>query len=655
MYALDYFFATKPAGKAIMLIAICALMTALGGFLYFQFAIPQRSKDLPESLWTAWTFIADSGAHASEDTFRKRLVAVPISIGGMFFFALLVGLMTDAVASKVDQLSKGESRVLEENHTLIIGWTKKTIPLVKELAIANKTRGNKRSIVILGDAPKEEMDGNLKQNLPLPDRFGTKVVTRSGSATSIDDLKLCSASLARTIVVLSPALSPLKADAIVIQTCTLLANSPEIRADIIAELAELDHVSELQGIIGTLLPFGQSKMLKASTSPYMSSNCHLKVWLRRRRKMVPVATGDMALRIMVKRALEPGTVEVLKELLQFEGCEFRLKYWPELVGRKFSEMIFLFPDAIPCGLRKTLPSGQSCTLVNPPPGTVIEEGDRLLVISENDESYKPAATLYVPPHVPSLTTKTSHKKPSLNVLIVGWRNDLDDVLHLIDSSVSRGSQVTVLSIVKPQELLEDDFKLKHASIRHIYGDPLSLKVLKELPVEAFDKVIILMDEDKGPDLNNTAVTAMFIRHIQIERGRKDSTIVAELPTLEDTALQEVHGAWLDDTVDPDYLQAMVLANLAEDVDVGSVLDKVVGDSQNTMVLQQVTSYLQDDVESEKLTFWELQARAVQKGEIIVAHKCAANGNQWVTNPPNKSEKLAWVAGDELLVLPRASS
>lgn len=55
------------------------------------------------------------------------------------------------------------------------GWTPKTIPLVRELTVANKTRGLKRTIVVLGDRDKEEMDEDMRTALPNSERSGSKV------------------------------------------------------------------------------------------------------------------------------------------------------------------------------------------------------------------------------------------------------------------------------------------------------------------------------------------------------------------------------------------------------------------------------------------------------------------------------------------------
>lgn len=43
--------------------------------------------------------------------------------------------------------------------------------------------------------------------------------------------------------------------------------------------------------------------------------------------MVPVATGDFVMRMLVERALQPEIAAVAGELLHFEGSEFRFRRW----------------------------------------------------------------------------------------------------------------------------------------------------------------------------------------------------------------------------------------------------------------------------------------------------------------------------------------
>ena len=77
-----------------------------------------------------------------------RLTSLLITLGGMFIFALMVGLVTDGISEYVDDLKKGKSRVLERDHTLILGWSDKVPPLVNELALANESEGEALTLII---------------------------------------------------------------------------------------------------------------------------------------------------------------------------------------------------------------------------------------------------------------------------------------------------------------------------------------------------------------------------------------------------------------------------------------------------------------------------------------------------------------------------
>lgn len=655
IYALDSFFATEPAGKALVLLAICASMTAVGGVLFCK-AGEAEGEDISitESFWSAWTFISDPGTHADVDKFRQRLVAVPLTMGGMLFFALLVGLMSDAVSARVDHLQKGSSPVIEENHTIIVGWTPKTVPLVRELTVANQSRGLKRSIVVLGDRDKEEMDEDMRIALPASERSGSKIVTRSGVPTETEDLRRCSAAMARAIILLSPAgLPPHEADALILHTALVMAYLSELKADIVVELAELENVNLLKQVLSSLMSYSTKQLPETlKHSPLVSSHPALLLHAGDRvQKMVPVATGDIVMRMLVERALQPETAAVAGELLQFEGSEFRFKRWPELVGKTFGEILYLFDNAVPCGMRKSRPNSQGgYTLINPPPETVFEERDRLLVISEDEDSYQPGVS-HAPQHAPHVPGVEKHVKQVLKVLICGWRNDLHDVLRLIDNNVARGSEVTILS--KKDENIIKELKLgsslHNLKLIYKYGDPVSIKALEKLPLEQYQKSIILSDLGEGTNTHFATTTAMLIRHIQFQRGKKDAVIVAELPSSQEDAVRQVQKTWLNDSVQPEQLQAMVLAHLAEDSDVGAVLDEVVSDYGSNMVSRSISAYA---TPGEAFNFWELQARAQQLGDIVIAQKCAEHENKWELNPLNKDKPVNWSEEDQVLVLTR---
>ena len=66
-------------------------------------------------------------AHISVGYFLLMLLTI---IYCMFFSAILIGLISNALRSKVEELGKGHSSVLENDHTLILGFNDSTFILI---------------------------------------------------------------------------------------------------------------------------------------------------------------------------------------------------------------------------------------------------------------------------------------------------------------------------------------------------------------------------------------------------------------------------------------------------------------------------------------------------------------------------------------------
>jgi len=108
-------------------------------------------------------------------------------------------------------LRKGHSKVIENEHTLILGWDdQRIVEILKELVMANESEDNP-SAVILADKDKEEMDDYL--TLIFPDTQNTRVVTRSGSPSSLTNLKIAAVDKCRSVIVLGTAKDSSNSDA----------------------------------------------------------------------------------------------------------------------------------------------------------------------------------------------------------------------------------------------------------------------------------------------------------------------------------------------------------------------------------------------------------------------------------------------------------
>lgn len=79
--------------------------------------------------------------------------------------------------------------------------------------------------------------------------------------------------------------------------------------------------------------------------------------------------------------------QIWEDILGFENAEFYIKRWPKLDGLHFEEVLVSFPDAIPCGIKVTADGGK--IILNPDDKYVLKEGDEVIVIAEDDDTYAP--------------------------------------------------------------------------------------------------------------------------------------------------------------------------------------------------------------------------------------------------------------------------
>ncbi|KAM7507315.1 hypothetical protein LguiA_017768 [Lonicera macranthoides] len=130
-YKVDVFLSVHPYAKPLTLIVATLLLILLGGLALFGVT----DDSLAYCLWLSWTYVADSGNHMNSEGISPRLVSVSISFGRMLIFAMMLGLVSDAISEKFDSLRKGRSEVVKQNHTLILGWGDKLVSVSKVRAI----------------------------------------------------------------------------------------------------------------------------------------------------------------------------------------------------------------------------------------------------------------------------------------------------------------------------------------------------------------------------------------------------------------------------------------------------------------------------------------------------------------------------------------
>ncbi|KAM7250744.1 hypothetical protein ACFE04_022627 [Oxalis oulophora] len=639
-YMVDVCFSVYPYAKLLALLFATIFLIAFGGLALY--AVSDGS--FAESLWLSWTFVADSGNHADTGGLGPRIVSVSISAGGMLIFAMMLGLVSDAISEKVDSLRKGKSEVIEKNHVLILGWSDKLGSLLKQLAIANKSVGG-GVVVVLAERDKEEMELDIAK---LEFNFmGTSVICRSGSPLIMADLKKVSVSKARAIIVLASDENADQSDARALRVVLSLTGVKEgLRGHVVVEMSDLDNEPLVKLVGGELIE--------------------------------TVVAHDVIGRLMIQCALQPGLAQIWEDVLGFENCEFYIKRWPQLDELRFEDVLVSFPDAIPCGIKIAAEGGR--IILNPDDDYVLKTGDEVLVIAEDDDTYAPGPC----PEIRNGLFRRIPDPPKYpeKILFCGWRRDIDDMIMVLEALLAPGSELWMFNEVPEKERERkltdgglDIPGLENLKLIHREGNAVIRRHLEFLPVETFDSILILADESLEDSIvqsdSRSLATLLLIRDIQSKRlpskdtkstsirlgGFSHSSWIREMQQASDRSIiiseildsrtrNLVSVSRISDYVLSNELVSMALAMVAEDKQINCVLGELFAEEGNEMCIKPAEFYLFDQ---EELNFFDIMVRGRQRREIVIGYR-PAHMERAIINPSDKAELRKWSLDDVFVVI-----
>jgi hypothetical protein len=660
-YRFDVWYTSDPMAEVYLLAAVNAFFVFL---LFVTFTITGSLTDLSgfewfsEMLWMSWGQLSGKAPKARDpDGFLwpTRGVRTFAAFAGMFAFSLIVGFIKSALKARLKALKLGKGRVFERGFSMIIGWNDRILPLVEQLTLANESSGGD-VIVVMCPKDKPWMDSTFMDN--IGDWKGTKVVTRKGDTINPNDLMKASAPRARSIVILSQGDDADEADAQACRcTLALTGGMPFLDGHVVVELRDIDNAPVVRMGVPDEWPE-----------------------LKKKRKVLPLIGNDMTGRLMVQCSVEAGLAHVFSHILEFDGNEFYFSdgqdWMPQLYGVPFCNICFMFPDAVCIGIKLGQPRENGEYLVLNPPGTdVIEEGDSLLFIAEDDDSYAPGELKLT--NCGSPPDFELPPRPKTKTMLIGWRRDIQDMVFELDEWVVPGSQLTMLSDSPDEEtrreILADAECVPEEDLHNLTVDfssetPIFRRELERVDIPSYDAILVLTETRPGIEGlssdSRSMITLLLCRDLQKEAVRDfgavtfghkkpsdEACIIAEI--LDPRTSQLISLANTDDHVVSNAMISMALGQMSEQADLGALIDDLFSKEGNEIHIKDVRLFAQDP---EALTFWEIMNRARQRCEVAIGYQRAidvANGVKEkgiILNPANRDERITWVAGDKIVVI-----
>ena len=594
--------------SAVLIVSVALLVSVSG-------LATDQDLDFPTLLRFGLLRTLDPGTMGGDQGTAGFLLSMfVITLGGIFVISTLIGILNTGLEAKLAELRKGRSRVVEREHTVILGWSQQIHTVISEIVAANENQG-RRSIVILADRDKVEMEDEIRTRVGSTGR--TKLVCRSGSPMDVDDLRIASLASARAIVILAPEGD--EPDADVIKSILAITNDPGRRAEpyhIVAEIRDRANL-DVARMVG-------------------------------RDEVELILSEEVISRITAQTCRQSGLSVVYAELLDFAGDEIYLTEQPALVGRTFGESLAAFADASVIGL---LPAGGTPHL-NPSTETVIGPGDRLIVIAGDDDRINLGGSA---PDIDEawLREATTRTPGPERTLMLGWNRRAPSIIHELDAYVPAGSEILVVAsgAAVQGEVERLDERLSGQRISSITGDVADRATLDSLGVETFDHIIVLCYDTLDPSRADarTLITLLHLRDIAARLDR-DFSIVSEMLDLRDRALAEVARA--DDFIVSDRLISLMIAQVAESKHLNAVFGDLLDPDGSEIYLKPAGDYV---VLGEPVPFAAVLEAARRRGEIAFGYRVAAVANDaaaayGVSVNPARAVMVTFAAADRIVVL-----
>ncbi|MCA8993669.1 MAG: hypothetical protein KDA88_16895 [Planctomycetaceae bacterium] len=641
-YQFDNFMARGGSSIFVSLVVVFMSMLLLlailrgAGVMMFPNASIERDVEghsFFRNVYITFLQMTDPGNMAQdiETSPGFKVFSVLSGMTGVVMLSSLIAFITTALDRKLALLRRGHSKVIEEDHTLILGWNERITEILRELVMANESEDDP-VVVILADKDKEEMDEYLA--LYMPDTKNTRVVTRSGVESSMVNLDVVSVDECKAVIVLAK--------------CPVTATENELM---------MSDAFTIKTILALVACRPEGKELNIVGEVFLQHNREVAEAISPS-EVTTVDTNEILAKILVQTSRTVGLSVAYSEILSFDGCEMYFHHAEWKPGITFGELAFHFPDGVPMGLRHA----DNTFSINPHPSTVVLHDDSILILAEDDSSIvyqkDPVAT--------ARDLRLADGRVQLGIereLIIGWTPKVETIVREFADYVLEGSQIDIMlrapdaSVRDRVEALSNE--LDSVTVRLIEGNPLDSASLLAVQPFTYDNIIILSqgvggeNDVEGRTDSETIIILLLLRNMfkAFPEESKRTKLITEILDSENQALVARAGVY--EFIISNRFISMMLAQISEDSDIKRVYDDLFSEDGSEIYLKPVDLYF-DELPA-TVTFADLMALVQKREEValgvkIKEHESNIDENFGVKLIPEKNTEYTLVAGDRIVVL-----
>ena len=569
-----------------------------------------QSKDgsFFDNWWTSITTILGigSGTNWTDRTINFLYWSFSVAISGS-----IIGFIAKGISNLVEQLKKGKGQVICNNHILILGWSNSIFSILKELSIANQNVKN-AVVIIFSELDNEKMLDEIASKVNV--KLNLKIITRSGDTSSPIELKMANPTGAKNIIILGQDKnSDTKVITTILALHSMLKNT---KVSIIAQINDSKYVKNISQIKNV--------------------------------NVIPVLSKNIITNLTAQTLRQNGIGTVILDLLDFDGDEIYFSEIPQLIGKTYLEALISFEDSSVMGIIDK----NNQTQLNPENETIINKGDKLIVISKDDDTIIYAEDQITPKNEIK-TPKIFAEKKENNILFIGWSAIGNDILASLTPFLNATSKITVLFLpeyVNQINISNNIFNNIKIDFIPVSGSDFNFEKFiengqfKEIMIIGYTDMLSIPEADTLTLLEMLKLDNMKQNHLASE-----FRVIAEI--LDSSKAKLAEFTETEELIISDNLVALLMSQLTENPDLNFVFNDLFDAEGASINMLPIERYVELNKE---ISFSDLVYTAGKKNQSVIGIKVenekVSNHTEGVFLNPNKKMKITPKSGDQLIVI-----
>ena len=185
-------------------------VTAISSLIFVlqELGVLSENNFYTETLWQGFRLFFVTEAFFSLDdknTFLDYFFKFNITIFGILIFSSIIGIITNLISNRIEELRTGKTKIEEENHIIFFNFSRRLIPLLTELCKAYENE--KQSFVVVSNEEPLVVMEKIKNVIKIPKNI--TILARKGYAWQKSLLDKINLEKAKQVIILKPDINEL--------------------------------------------------------------------------------------------------------------------------------------------------------------------------------------------------------------------------------------------------------------------------------------------------------------------------------------------------------------------------------------------------------------------------------------------------------------